>query len=487
VSNNESPPAGLSRRTFARAVAGAAVVGFHGGLGSWVTASADGGSPFDRVPSLDGTLLLDEATRRAYAQDFGQIVSEEPVAVLRPGSVRDISRMLRFAGRHDIRVVGRGAGHTVFGQSQHLAAIAVDLTSLDAIGPIIDGCITVDAGCKWNSVLPATLSEGLMPPVLPDYIGQTVGGTLSVGGIGAMSFREGAQIDHVVALRAVTGEGRIVDCSEYRHRELFEMLLAGQGQVGVIVEATLRLVPAPTNVRLYDLIYPDLTTLLGDITTLMDDERFDQMESFVIPTGPGQWLYLLEAIGFHTDAGPPDDVALLTGLGHVPDQTIIADLEFLDWSSRVPTNLPTRPNPWCDLLVPMSGAATFLEEVQATIAPIVPGDRFNLLLIPMRSSRFTRPLFRTPDEELGIGFDPLRSLPPGTDVEPVLAFNRGLYDRCKELGGSQYPISAIRLDVDDWKVHYGEQWERLRDAKRRYDRDDTLASGPDVLGRRRPR
>ena len=300
-----------------------------------------------------------------------------------------------------------------------------------------------------------------------------------------MSFREGAQIDHVVSLRAVTGEGRIVDCSEHRHRELFEMLLAGQGQVGVIVEATLRLVPAPSTVRLYDLIYPDLATLLADITSLIEDERFDQMESFVIPTGPGQWLYLLEAISFHTDAGPPDDVALLTGLGHVPEQTIITDLDFLDWSSHVADEPPARPNPWCDLLLPMSAAATFIEEVQATIAPVVPGDAFNLLLIPFRSSRFTRSLFRTPDEELGIGFDPLRSLPPGTDVEPVLAYNRRLYDRCKELGGSQYPISAIRLDVDDWKLHYGEQWDRLRDAKRRFDRDDTLASGPDVLGRRR--
>jgi FAD/FMN-containing dehydrogenase len=88
----------------------------------------------------------------------------------------------------------------------------------------------------------------------PDYIGQTVGGTLSVGGIGAMSFREGAQVDHVVSLRAVTGNGTIVNCSRLRHRELFEMLLAGQGQVGVIVEATLRLVAAPTDVRLYDLV-----------------------------------------------------------------------------------------------------------------------------------------------------------------------------------------------------------------------------------------
>ena len=260
-------------------------------------------------------------------------------------------------------------------------------------------------------MLPVTLAERLMPPVLPDYIGQTVGGTLSVGGIGAMSFRDGAQIDHVVELRAVTGDGRIVRCSERRNRDLFEMLLAGQGQVGVIVEATLRLVPAPSDVRLYDLIYPDLDTLLADMTMLIEDERFDQMESFIIPTGPGQWLYLLEAIGFHTDAGPPDDEALLAGLGHVAEESLIDDLDFLDWSSRVPTNLPTRPNPWCDLLLPMSKARTFLEEVQKTIAPIVPGDAFNLLLIPMRSSRFTRPLFRTPDEELGIGFDPLRSLP----------------------------------------------------------------------------
>ena len=108
------------------------------------------------------------------------------------------------------------------------------------------GVITVGAGCRWNAVLPATLAEGLMPPVLPDYIGQTVGGTLSVGGIGAMSFREGAQIDHVVACAPSPGTAGSSVARSGSHRELFEMLLAGQGQVGVIVEATLRLVPAPS-------------------------------------------------------------------------------------------------------------------------------------------------------------------------------------------------------------------------------------------------
>jgi cytokinin dehydrogenase len=479
---NEVSARALSRRAFTKAIAGLAVVGYRAGSGSWVVSAATGAA-FDKLPKLDGTVLLDDTSRQAYAQDFGQIVSEKPEAVLRPGSVADIARMLRFARRHGIRVVGRGTAHTTFGQSQHRAGIVFDLTSLDRIGPIVDDTITVGAGCRWNAVLARTLADQMMPPVLPDFIGQTVGGTLSVGRIGAMSFREGAQIDHVVALRAVTGDGRIVDCSPRRHRELFEMLLAGQGQVGVIVEATMQLVTAPTSVRVYDLIYPDLERLLAAMASLIEDERFDQMESFILSTGPGSWLYLLEAIGFHTAAGPPDDAALLEGLGHVAEQTQIADLDFLTWSSRVPINLPRRPNPWIDLLLPMSGAASFLEDVQATITPVAPGDSFSLLLIPLRASRFTRPLFRTQHEELGVGFDTLRTLPPGTDPDAALAFNRRLYDRCRDIGGSQYPISAVRLDVDDWKSHYGEQWNRLMAAKRRYDPGDVLASGPDILGR----
>ena len=212
-----------------------------------------------RAPRLDGTLSFDPATTALYAQDFGQLVSERPAAVLRPGSVADISRMLRFAAAHDIRVVNRGKAHTTFGQSQHRAGIVFDLTTFDHLGPVgRDGSGSVPAaGGATSSSTPWPV--GLMPTVLPDFIGQTVGGTLSVGGIGAMSFRDGAQIDHVRQLTAVTGNGDIVDCSAYATPELFEMLLAGQGQVGVIVEAVLELVPAPTTVRIYDLSIPTWT------------------------------------------------------------------------------------------------------------------------------------------------------------------------------------------------------------------------------------
>lgn len=481
-------PAALTRRGFAKVLAGAAgaaVVGLNVGSGSWVAAAGrPPGDPFVDVPRLDGTLSVDAATCAAYAQDFGQIVSELPVAVLRPGSVRDVSRMLRFARRHDVRVVGRGAAHTTYGQSQHTAGIVFDLTTFDAIGPIAGGRVTMGAGARWRDVLAATLAEtpSLMPAVLPDYIGQTVGGTLSVGGIGAMSFRSGAQIDHVERLLAVTGDGQIVECSAHRHRELFEMLLAGQGQVGVIVEATMRVLPAPTTVRVYDLLYPDLDSLLADLGTLMLDARFDQMEAFGFPVGGGAYGFLLEAVAYHGAGAAPDDGSLLAGLAAITEQSSITDLPFTIWANRVGEQT-TRPHPWIDLVLPMSGASTFLTEVQAALAPVADGDVFSLLMIPLRSSTFTRPLFRAPGEDLVIGFDTLRSVPPGTDVTSVLAFNRRLYDRCRELGGTAYPISAVDLDVDDWRRHYGDQWSRLRAAKRRFDSCDVLASGPDVLGR----
>jgi cytokinin dehydrogenase len=474
-------PSAIDRRTFTKVLAGTAVAGFHRGRASWVAEAAAPGGPFHRLPHLDGEVVLDDAARDAAGQDFGQIVFERPLAVLRPGSVDDVARMLRFARRHELRVVGRGTGHTTFGQSQHAAGIAFDLTTLDAIGPVEGDRVTVGAGARWYQVLQATVAARSMPPVMPDYIGQTVGGTLAVGGIGAMSFRTGAQVDHVESLVAVTGDGRVVECSEHRHRELFDVVLAGQGQVGIIVEATLRLVPAPSEVRLYDLIYADLDPMLADIEVLVGDARFDQMEAFVIPTGPTSWTYVLEAIAYHGATAPPDQ-ELLAGLHHA--DVAQDDIPFLDWSSRVPDG-PPRPHPWIDLMLPMAAASTFLREVQAEIAPLGAGDSYDLLLIPVRNSTFGRPLFRTADGEIALGFDTLRALPPGLDVESVLGFNRRLYRRAKQLGGSQYPISAVRLDVEDWVVHYGEQWDRLVAAKRRYDRDDVLAGGPDVLGRRR--
>ena len=132
-----SPNRTLSRRGLLKALgATAGVIGFDAATGLWTSsaqAHAHASTAFAAVPHLDGTLHLDDATRNDYAQDFGAIVHEQPVAVLRPGSLDDIARMVVFARRHGIRVASRGMAHTTFGQAQVRAGVVMDISTLNAI------------------------------------------------------------------------------------------------------------------------------------------------------------------------------------------------------------------------------------------------------------------------------------------------------------------------------------------------------------------
>lgn len=89
----------------------------------------------------------------------------------------------------------------------------------------------------------------------------SVGGALSVGGIGATTHRYGMQTDNVRELDVVTGDGEILTCSPEMNSDLFNSVRAGLGQFGIITSATLALVPAPDRARMYVPSYPDLESL----------------------------------------------------------------------------------------------------------------------------------------------------------------------------------------------------------------------------------
>jgi cytokinin dehydrogenase len=246
----------VSRRTFLRgsvAAAAVAVVGFDTGRRSWVRAAQLARGQFalaEGFPSFDGSLLTDGASLAAAADDFGQLVHRQPTAVLKPGSVNDVVEMVRFARRNGIKVAARGQGHSTQGQSQVEAGVVVDMSTLAAIHEVNPADALVDGGVRWIDLLQQTVPQGLTPPTLVDFLELSVGGTLSLGGIGSQSFRYGPQVDNVLELRVVTGEGELVSCSPSHNRDLFEAARSGLGQFGLIVGARVRLVPAPPSARL---------------------------------------------------------------------------------------------------------------------------------------------------------------------------------------------------------------------------------------------
>ena len=129
-------------------------------------------------------LRTDAGARTAVADDFGHLVHRRPVAVLEPGSVEDIARLIRFARRHGIGVAARGEGHAAFGQAQVRGGVVIDMGRLARVHSVGATSADVDAGVTWRTLLDHTLPRGLVPPALTDYQDLSVGGTLSVGGIG---------------------------------------------------------------------------------------------------------------------------------------------------------------------------------------------------------------------------------------------------------------------------------------------------------------
>jgi cytokinin dehydrogenase len=106
-----------------------------------------------------------------------------------------------------------------------------------------------------------------------------------------------------------------------------------------------------------------------------------------------------------------------------------------------------------------------------------------VLLYPVKTNRFTLPLFRVPNEQIVFLFCILRTAPPNDETTSVrmLDDNRRLYERNRDLNGTRYPVDAIVFQEKDWQKHFGSVWGKLVNAKRRYDPDRVLTPGQGIF------
>jgi cytokinin dehydrogenase len=476
------------RRVLQGLIASNIVIGFNLAKREWIT-SANAAPGFEALPPLEGVLYTDSAARDAAGDDFGHLVHRLPIAVLKPGSVEDVVKMVRFARTHKLQVAARGQGHSTYGQPQVEAGIVVDTSSLNTIHHLDRERAEVDAGVLWSQLLQASLEQQLTPPVLTDYIELSIGGTLTVGGIGGTSHRYGVQVDNVLELWVVTGAGNLETCSRSQNRALFTAVLAGLGQCGIIVRATIGLIRADQNARVFLLFYSDLTAFTSDQRLLITQGRFDYVEGQVVPDASGGWRYMLEAASFYTPPKLPNNTVLLSGLSYTQGTEQIEDKSYFDFANRLaPTiaflkqsGLWSYPHPWLDLFVPGTAVESFVGDIVANLTLTDTGQG-PVLLYPAIANQFKLPLFQVPHEEIVFLFSILRTAPvDASTISRMLADNRAFYERNRALGGYRYPIGAVPFSPADWKQHFHSVWGKLVSAKRRYDPDWLLTPGQGIF------
>lgn len=461
---------------------GSLLAGFDPLSRSWMTsAEAASAAKLDHLPHLDGVLRTDEEALSAASGDYGRFFQRRPVAVLEPGSVSDIARIIRFANKHDLRIAVRGHGHSIYGQSLVQGGIVIAMSTLAKARNLPGARVLADAGCSWGAVLQETLKKGATPRVIPDYAELSVGGTLSIGGISPTSYRYGAMVDNVEALQVVTGEGHIVTCSRNHREDLFDAVLAGQGQCAVLARAVIKLVAAPARVRACALVYPDVATALTDADRLVDEKRFDGIVMFTFPDGNGGHSVVLRGTKYYSPPATPDDATLLAGLSFVPGAMQIDDLSYVENFSITTGPFPPLPHPALSVVLPASAATQFIEGVLPRLNESDLGSYNVAQIFAWRSARFGQPLMRVPTEQKLVGFALIRYAANAAQVDLMLKANRRLFEESRALGGTLYSFSAVRLSRSEWRRHYGEDFGLLASAKRCFDPKNVLACGPDIF------
>ncbi len=202
--------------------------------------------PQDRV-------FTDPVDCYAYAYDNSRIF-HSPIAVVFPLNVEEVQAVIQLCNAHQVPVVPRGRGTgTAGGSVPEAGGVVLSLERMTKI-------ISVDPDNRMAIVAPGVLNQDLQdaikpvgffwPPDPSSAAYCSVGGNLATCAAGPHAVKYGVARDHVLGLKAVTGNGDIIKTGCYTSKgvvgyDLTRLLVGSEGTLAVITEATLKLTPLP--------------------------------------------------------------------------------------------------------------------------------------------------------------------------------------------------------------------------------------------------
>lgn len=110
--------------------------------------------------------------------------------------------------------------------------------------------ILVEPNVPMDKLIEETLKFGLVPPVVPEFPGITIGGAVQGGAEESSSFKYGMVHDCCLEYEIVLGNGELVTASSKKNPDLFWGIAASYGSLGITTLIKLKLVPAKDFVHL---------------------------------------------------------------------------------------------------------------------------------------------------------------------------------------------------------------------------------------------
>jgi len=171
-------------------------------------------------------------------------------------------------------VLARGLGRSYGDAAQNGGGLVLRLTSgagdiaLDTVG----GTVTVGAGVNLDELLRVIVPRGFFVPVTPGTRFVTIGGAIASDIHGKNHHVDGSLGAHLEAITLMLADGSTTTVGPDRNPTLFWATVGGMGLTGVMLDATMRLLPIETSrMRVDTSRVADLDELLATMSSDDDD------------------------------------------------------------------------------------------------------------------------------------------------------------------------------------------------------------------------
>jgi glycolate oxidase len=200
-----------------------------------------------------GEVSLEKSVCEQYAGDKW-FAAHVPDAVALPRDTASVAALLKFANAHRIPVTPRGAGFGYVGGCVPVhGGIALSLMRLNRIKEINanDFVAVVQPGVITQQLQEKVERQGLFyPPDPASRADCSIGGNIATNAGGPRCLKYGVTRDYVLGLEVVTADGSVAKLGGRTHKnktgfDLTRLFVGSEGMLGVVTEATLKLLPLP--------------------------------------------------------------------------------------------------------------------------------------------------------------------------------------------------------------------------------------------------
>ena len=202
-------------------------------------------------------VIHDEAETRAYECDALTAYRCPPLAAVLPSSTEEVSAVLRICHEEGVPVVPRGSGTSLAGGALPTAdSVILGVSRLNRVieTNYADRYVRVQSGRTNLSVTGAVEHEDFFyAPDPSSQLACAIAGNIAMNSGGAHCLKYGVTTNNLLGVTMVLMDGTVVEIGgahmDASGLDLLGVICGSEGQLGVVTEATLRILRKPEGAR----------------------------------------------------------------------------------------------------------------------------------------------------------------------------------------------------------------------------------------------